>query len=616
MLIVLNVLLALLIGNQYGQTWDEPSFYLYGERSYEAFTLGLAGKPLIPERHIFFLDLRYYGPVYVAIGWKIVELLTPVLKGWGNMDVWHLLNFTFFQASLIALYLLAKRFVKPWTAFFITLLFGTQPLIFGHAFINPKDIPFMTLFLASVTTGIAMTDAIKKDNVSAHASSPKSPPSFPLVIAILLGLFAFTYIGKDLIHAVVESAITSMYNAPANSPAGKVFSLLVGNENRLPVENYVHKASAAHLERLVLYFLFFSIMGRELYLNHARPSRLTLPFEPNLRLWGLVLTAGVMLGLATSIRLLAPFAGLLIAGYAIEVKGRDSLPPLIVYASIAGIVSMLTWPFLWDSPSFHFAEALQVMRDFPFNAELRFMGDNIAPSNLPWYFIPFLLSVQLTEPAVLLAWIGLIAVLTTYRNSNLIGNSLLLAWLIVPVGLQILLKSNVYDNFRQFLFVLPPVFVLGGMGLELLITRLSSPAARFLLTGACVAPGLIGIVLLHPVQYIYYNSFVGGVRGAEGDFELDYWLTSYREAASYINENAPLNANILAWGSGFNGAREDLDIYSFGSEDDLRESGLAFEYAVISTRFSSHLGSFKDAPVVYEVRINGALLAVVKKLAK
>lgn len=35
-LLLINLCLALLIGNDYGQTWDEPSFYLYGERSYEA----------------------------------------------------------------------------------------------------------------------------------------------------------------------------------------------------------------------------------------------------------------------------------------------------------------------------------------------------------------------------------------------------------------------------------------------------------------------------------------------------------------------------------------------------------------------------------------------------
>ena len=45
-------------------------------------------------------------------------------------------------------------------------------------------------------------------------------------------------------------------------------------------------------------------------------------------------------------------------------------------------------------------------------------------------------------------------------------------------------------------------------------------------------------VHLHPYQYIYYNSFVGGVHGAFHNYELDYWGTSYYEAAEYVNQVA------------------------------------------------------------------------------
>ena len=128
-------------------------------------------------------------------------------------------------------------------------------------------------------------------------------------------------------------------------------------------------------------------------------------------------------------------------------------------------------------------------------------------------------------------------------------------------------------------------------------------------------PSLVGIISLHPYQYIYYNSFIGGLPGAEGDYELDYWLTSYREAGEYVNSAASPDANILAWGSGYNGARGDLTIYSFSSDDDISATGETFEYAVITTRFFSHQGVLNDALVVYEVRKRGVLLAVVKKLA-
>lgn len=613
-LFLINLCLALLIGNDYGQTWDEPSFYLYGERSYEAYKLELSGKPLIPERHIFFLDLRYYGAFYTAIGWKVVQVLQPVLKSWGDMDVWHLVNFAFFQISLLSLYFLAKRFFHPWTAFFLVLLFNTQPLIFGHAFINPKDIPFMTFFLASVSVGFYMSDALGRGE-NKSLNTPEHFRSFSLLVALLMGLFVFTFVGKDLIFLAVKWAITAIYNAPADSFLGSVFSALSGNASRLPVENYVRKASDAHLERIAIYLSAIVLFSRKIYLDYINYGKLTFPFEIDLRVWGWVLIAGITLGVATSVRLLAPFAGLMIVLYAIKVNGRGALPALIFYVSIAVIVCVLTWPFLWDSPALHYFEAVKIMQDFPFNAEVRYLGDNVSPSNLPWHYLPLLISIQLTEPLVGLAWVGVFVILYSRQALRDSKNVVVLAWLVIPVCLQIIMRSNAYDNFRQFLFVLPPIIILAGKGIEALFTRLSSPTARFVFCILCLAPGGLGIFSLHPVQYIYYNSFVGGVAGAEGDFELDYWLTSYRLAVPFIDQNASQNANILAWGSMFNGAREDLDIYAFTADAEIESQEIPFEYAVISTRFASHLDILQDAPVVFEVRRNGALLSVVKQLS-
>lgn len=407
--------------------------------------------------------------------------------------------------------------------FFVVLLFNTQPLIFGHAFINPKDIPFLSFFLVSVTLGLYMVDAVKADEKDHQKSG--SYPQFQLHLAVLVGLLVLTFVGKDLIYSAIQFLVSALYSAPPETFLGKIFSLMAGNSNHLPLENYVHKAFSAHLERTVLYLLFILSVGRKLYLVRFGKKKPELFLRINTRLWGLVLISGIFLGLATSIRLLAPFAGLLVAIYAFGTKGKNSFLILIYYFSLAAFTCYLTWPFLWDSPAYNFFEAFQVMRDFPFTAAVRFMGDNISPLNLPWYYIPFLITIQITEPAMLLAWVGFIFLIFKIWKHDLYGNFVLLVWFILPVGLQIFLSSNAYDNFRQFLFVLPPMFVLAGMGLENLLSMMKHRTIRGLLYVICILPGLIGLATLHPVQYIYYNGFVGGVSGAESNFELDYWLT-------------------------------------------------------------------------------------------
>jgi hypothetical protein len=40
----------------------------------------------------------------------------------------------------------------------------------------------------------------------------------------------------------------------------------------------------------------------------------------------------------------------------------------------------------------------------------------------------------------------------------------------------------------------------------------------------------------HPYQHLYFNGLAGGIRGAEGRFELDYWGLSYREGLERILE--------------------------------------------------------------------------------
>ena len=69
---------------------------------------------------------------------------------------------------------------------------------------------------------------------------------------------------------------------------------------------------------------------------------------------------------------------------------------------------------------------------------------------------------------------------------------------------------------------------------------------------APVILGVIGVSLmvqlwinvrLHPNQYVYYNSFVGGLKGADGQYETDYWANSYKEAVeqmvAYVKKAEP-----------------------------------------------------------------------------
>ncbi len=70
------------------------------------------------------------------------------------------ISFTFFTfvAGIYAFYVLARRWMSVWASFAATLLFAAQPVFWGHAFISPKDIPFLSAFLISLVLGLRMAD--------------------------------------------------------------------------------------------------------------------------------------------------------------------------------------------------------------------------------------------------------------------------------------------------------------------------------------------------------------------------------------------------------------------------------------------------------------------------
>jgi hypothetical protein len=50
---------------------------------------------------------------------------------------------------------------------------------------------------------------------------------------------------------------------------------------------------------------------------------------------------------------------------------------------------------------------------------------------------------------------------------------------------------------------------------------------------------LVGLhmIRLHPFEYVYFNELVGGLKGAAGGFETDYWGASMKEAVEWLRQN-------------------------------------------------------------------------------
>src|SRR5512144_964356 len=167
LLLAVNILFGLFVFQDYGFSWDEPLFYDYGN------ALGYAYSPHEWFNGSFDLNKSYgssgddhktRGPAYLLLAREPVYLLQA--SGLDQASAWHLINFLFFQLGVYFLYRLAARWMKPSAALAASALFSWQPLLWGHAFQNPKDPPFLAFFLASVCLGFEMVDHLADETRS------------------------------------------------------------------------------------------------------------------------------------------------------------------------------------------------------------------------------------------------------------------------------------------------------------------------------------------------------------------------------------------------------------------------------------------------------------------
>jgi len=577
---------GLLTFDQYGESWDDRSLQKYAEKSIAAYTT-------FPQEGVVNIareDLGFYGPFFVMFtDWASKSL--SVILPFPLPDLRHLIYYLTYFAGVLAFHSIAKRWLTQIPALGATLLFTLQPVLWGHAFMNPKDTPFLSLFLLSISLGMQAFDSLKPD--STIDLSPHSKRTLTLLTALWLvsvfGLFIFT----QAIHTYIETLILSAQSGNTN-----LLSLIAKDINAVHAETYIQRYFVLFLQLRTYYSLLITIILLIVYYK-LNPNLPTYLFT--------ILPAAIMLGLSTSTRILGPFAGIIITYYALRTKGKQAIPAISMYAVIALMAIYLSWPYLWMNPLPRFFQSLQEMSLYPWLGGVIFNGELYQSTNLPISYLPTLLAIQLTEPVWLLSLAGwVVAVQNKEKKRTLVEVALL--WFVIPLLAFIFMRVALYDNFRQILFILPPIFLMAGVAFEA-IKNVKWQAALIVLS---LLPGVIGIVALHPYEYIYYNQFVGGVNGAKDRFEMDYWAISYREAADYVNGVASPNANIWVEGpaqlfSLF--AREDLKIYSTGEA----ERAESYEYVVTIARYGFEDSIYPEAEIIHKIERDGAALTVIKK---
>jgi hypothetical protein len=211
---------------------------------------------------------------------------------------------------------------------------------------------------------------------------------------------------------------------------------------------------------------------------------------------------------------------------------------------VLGIVVMaIWWPWSAAAPLnvFHAVAYFSHFFEKPWH-EL-YGGALVLVTEMPRSYLPVLLALKLPAIFSALAITGIVGALVATADRGLSVNRravFLLAALsaLLPIGITIVTHPALYNGIRHFVFVLPPLAVLGGVAAAWLFDCLSrfrfgpAIAAAVLIFG--IGTPIVEMVRLHPYEYTYFNRIAGGVPAARANYMLDYWGLSLKQASQAL----------------------------------------------------------------------------------
>jgi hypothetical protein len=290
-----------------------------------------------------------------------------------------------------------------------------------------------------------------------------------------------------------------------------------------------------------------------------------------------------------------------------------SIAALAIYAILTILVTVVTWPYLWENTALRFSEVFLHMAENPVGVGVLFRGMVYDSKQLPIEYFPWLMAITLTIPAVLLSIAGLFIFVTKWIKKTLPADTwVMAAWFLVPFGYALVKHPPMYDNYRHFMFILPALFFFCALAVDFLM-KINFSWAKSIIAIVIVMPGIIGIIQCHPYEYSYYNELTGGMNGAAGNYEVDYWLTCYRDLTMQVNsQEKEADAIFAAFMPDLVRYYADTRFQIFKANDPTYPPGSL----VFLPLRREGLTMYSELPEAYRITHNGVVLCAARRVEK
>ena len=307
-----------------------------------------------------------------------------------------------------------------------------------------------------------------------------------------------------------------------------------------------------------------AMMGATLFLIRIA-QRLPAPRALDVAAFGVL--AGAALGMRVLGLILITYVGFAIAIYLpwsgdgrtngqprwrFAIKSLTRMLPALV---LAYLIMIVAWPWAALAP-LNPIRGLITFAEFNYGIRTIFAGNAYDMENVPRLYVPIYVLIKLPLLTLCGAALAMLSLLPRrsggWPQRERRDITLLSLAAIFPIVCEVIAHGPAFSGLRHFLFVIPPLAALAGIGLDRVLMvlairgRLLACASAAFVT-ACFLWNATTLVRLHPDEYLFYNAAVGGLEGASRRYDLDYWFNSMPEAVdkleAYLRHSPPAESN-------------------------------------------------------------------------
>lgn len=284
-----------------------------------------------------------------------------------------------------------------------------------------------------------------------------------------------------------------------------------------------------------------------------------LPKPSNKTLFGLAGGIGIAFGARAGGLILVPYIVMFIGlayllNYGVPALWKHGKQTLkyIAYGGvpiIAGLLlGILVWPYAIVDPISHIPESLSGLTKYAVNIRMLFQGEMIFGKDVP----PYYLAVWIWNTVPLFIHLGLLILLVLgwqmIKKYNYLLLALALFTAFFPIVYVIIQNSTLYDGWRHLTFAYTPLVAIVAVAWHHLIKILENKKPF-----AYAVVGLLALTTIEPAwfiaknadyPYIYFNPLIGGIEGAFGELETDYWGVSMQPAMEWLEDQGIVHENM------------------------------------------------------------------------